>query len=76
MKSNELGFEIVKPTLLLDKKRVMKNIEKMARKAKAAGVRFRSHFKTHQSGEIGNWFRDVGVEAITVSSLDMAQYFA
>ncbi len=76
MKSDELGFKIVKPTLILDKKRVLKNIEKMAGKAKAAGVRFRPHFKTHQSAEIGNWFRDFGVEAITVSSLDMAVYFA
>lgn len=76
MKSNELGFEIVKPTLILDKNRVLKNIEKMANKAKASGVRFRPHFKTHQSAEIGNWFRDFGVEAITVSSLDMAKYFA
>lgn len=76
MKSNQLGFRIVKPTLLLDKNRVLKNIEKMAGKAKASGVRFRPHFKTHQSAEIGNWFKDYAVEAITVSSLDMAMYFA
>jgi D-serine deaminase-like pyridoxal phosphate-dependent protein len=76
MKSNQLGFKIVKPTLLLDKNRVLKNIEKMARKAQASRVRFRPHFKTHQSAEIGNWFKDFGVEAITVSSLDMALYFA
>ena len=76
MKADELGFRIVKPTLLLDKNRVLKNIEKMAGKAKASGVRFRPHFKTHQSAEIGNWFKDFGVQAITVSSLDMALYFA
>jgi D-serine deaminase-like pyridoxal phosphate-dependent protein len=76
MKSNQLGFEIVKPTLILDKDRVIKNIEKMAGKAKSSGIRFRPHFKTHQSAEIGYWFRDFGVRAITVSSLDMAQYFA
>jgi D-serine deaminase-like pyridoxal phosphate-dependent protein len=76
MKHNELGFEVTSPTLLLDKQRVLKNIEKMAGKAKASGARFRPHFKTHQSAEIGNWFRDFGVEAITVSSLDMAKYFA
>jgi D-serine deaminase-like pyridoxal phosphate-dependent protein len=76
MKSNQLGFKIVKPTLLLDKNRVLRNIEKMAGKAKASGVRFRPHFKTHQSAEIGNWFKDFGVRAIAVSSLDMALYFA
>jgi D-serine deaminase-like pyridoxal phosphate-dependent protein len=76
MISNQLGFEVVKPTLILDKKRVLRNIEKMAGKAKAAKVSFRPHFKTHQSAEIGNWFRDFGVTGITVSSLDMALYFA
>jgi D-serine deaminase-like pyridoxal phosphate-dependent protein len=70
------SLEIVKPTLLLDKNRVLNNIEKMAGKAKASRVRFRPHFKTHQSAEIGNWFKDYGVHAITVSSLDMALYFA
>ncbi len=76
MKFNQLGFEVVKPTLILDKKRVLRNIEKMASKAKKASVRFRPHFKTHQSAEIGNWFGDFWVTQITVSSLDMALYFA
>lgn len=47
----------------------------MAAKAAASGVLFRPHFKTHQSAEIGSWFRAQGVSAITVSSLDMAWYF-
>lgn len=76
MKCKEFVFQIIKPTMILDKKRVIRNIEKIARKAKASGVRFRPHFKTHQSAEIGNWFKNFGVEAITVSSLDMALYFA
>jgi D-serine deaminase-like pyridoxal phosphate-dependent protein len=76
MKPEQLPFKIEKPTLLLDKNRVLKNIEKMASRAKANRVRFRPHFKTHQSPEIGNWFKDFGVQAITVSSLDMALYFA
>jgi D-serine deaminase-like pyridoxal phosphate-dependent protein len=67
---------ISKPTLVLDPKRVIQNIERMAHKARLSGVRFRPHFKTHQSAEIGNWFRDFGVTSITVSSLDMASYFA
>ena len=48
----------------------------MAAKARQQGVRFRPHFKTHQSAEIGDWYRDEGIEAITVSSVDMAVYFA
>ena len=77
VRANELGaLGIVRPTLLLDTHKARRNIERMAEKARAAGVRFRPHFKTHQSAAIGTWFRDVGVEAITVSSLDMARYFA
>jgi D-serine deaminase-like pyridoxal phosphate-dependent protein len=67
---------ITKPTLLLDKQKTLRNIERMLDKAKHSNVRFRPHFKTHQSAEIGEWFRERGVEAITVSSVDMARYFA
>lgn len=64
------------PTLLLDKEKCLRNIERMAQKAKSHQLSFRPHFKTHQSAEIGNWFRDFGVSSITVSSLRMAAYFA
>ena len=67
---------IQKPTLLLDEAAARANIRRMAAKARASGVTFRPHFKTHQSAEIGTWFREEGVRAITVSSLDMAEYFA
>lgn len=67
---------IVQPTLLLDERRAQANIAFMAAKAQKAGVRFRPHFKTHQSAEIGEWFRPHGVDAITVSSVEMAAYFA
>ncbi|MEE9170034.1 MAG: alanine racemase [bacterium] len=67
---------ITKPTLLLDQQRALKNIEVMAQKARRNGVRFRPHFKTHQSARIGEWYRELGVEAITVSSVSMATYFA
>ncbi|MBL4752850.1 MAG: alanine racemase [Flavobacteriales bacterium] len=48
----------------------------MAEKARRNNVIFRPHFKTHQSHEIGSWFRDEGVECITTSSISMAHYFA
>jgi D-serine deaminase-like pyridoxal phosphate-dependent protein len=67
---------IEKPTLLLEPTRVQKNIQRMAEKARMQGIRFRPHFKTHQSEQIGEWFREQGVSAITVSSVDMALYFA
>lgn len=68
--------QLDQPTLLLDSARAKQNIERMARKAREQGVRFRPHFKTHQSAVIGEWFRAEGVEAITVSSVEMAEYFA
>jgi len=68
--------DIQKPTLLLHPGRVRENIRMMASRARAQGKRFRPHFKTHQSAEIGEWFREEGITSITVSSVDMAIYFA
>lgn len=67
---------IKRPTLLLDRAKCLSNIRFMAEKAKKHHLIFRPHFKTHQSAAIGEWFRNEGVEAITVSSVQMAQYFA
>ncbi len=66
---------ITRPTLLLDKEICRTNIERMATKARQNNVTFRPHFKTHQSALIGDWFRDFGVDCITVSSVRMAEYF-
>lgn len=67
---------IERPTLLLDAQRAQRNIARMVAKAQRNRLRFRPHFKTHQSASIGEWFRAAGVEAITVSSVAMAHYFA
>lgn len=48
----------------------------MAHKAFQNGISFRPHFKTHQSARIGKWFRKEGISKITVSSVEMADYFA
>ncbi|NHJ32104.1 MAG: alanine racemase [Asgard group archaeon] len=69
-------MEVTQPTLFVDKDQVLKNIEKMVAKAKASKVLFRPHFKTHHSTDIGEWFKQFSVEAIAVSSVDMAEYFA
>ncbi len=66
----------IRPTLLLDKEICLRNIERMARKAEQYKLRFRPHFKTHQSAQIGEWFRLFGIDAITVSSVQMAEYFS
>ena len=67
---------ISQPTLMLDCETAKTNLDRMYQKITAAGIRFRPHFKTHQSAQIGEWFRDKGVRAITVSSVEMAEYFA
>lgn len=67
---------IDKPTLLLDEETARRNIRRMAERARQLDVRFRPHFKTHQSAAVGEWFREEGVAAITTSSVDMAAYFA
>jgi len=48
----------------------------MALKANSFKLNFRPHFKTHQAAVVGEWFRQFGVNSITVSSVKMASYFA
>jgi len=64
------------PTALVNRARSISNIESMAAKAARQNIRFRPHFKTHQSAGIGQWFRELGVKAITVSSVRMGAYFS
>ncbi|MFC1887936.1 alanine racemase [Candidatus Cloacimonadota bacterium] len=68
-------MKLTKPTLIINKEQVIANIEKMAGKARSHNLFFRPHFKTHQSKMIGELFRDAGVTGITVSSVEMAEYF-
>ncbi len=67
---------IKQPALILDEQRCRRNIQQMARKVAAQQIVLRPHFKTHQSIRIGEWCREEGIQAITVSSVGMAQYFA
>ena len=68
--------KIKEPTLILDEDRCRRNIKMMADKAQELNLELRPHFKTHQSIEIGEWFKEYGVKKITVSSLKMANYFS
>ena len=67
---------ITTPTLLVDEQKCRTNIKRMAQKARNHDLEFKPHFKTHQSADIGEWFKDEGVTGITVSSVSMAEYFA
>ncbi len=64
------------PTLLINERVARNNIKVMAAKARENNLSFEPHFKTHQSKEVGEWFREEDVTAITVSSVAMAIYFA
>ncbi len=69
------GLGICRPTLVLSEQQLQHNITRMVEKARQAGIPLRPHFKTHQSAQVGELFRQAGVRAITVSSLTMAAYF-
>ena len=66
---------ICQPTILIDKEKCLTNMDRMIHLCKKHNIVFRPHFKTHQSKTIGQWFRDKGVQQITVSSVEMALYF-
>lgn len=67
---------VIRPTLIIRESVCRSNIKRMAEKAAKSNVIFRPHFKTHQSEQVGNWFKDYGVKRITVSSAEMALKFA
>lgn len=69
-------IKITKPVLLLDENICKANISNMVTCARRNSVQLVPHFKTHQSAEVGEWFREQGVEAITVTSVKMATFFA
>jgi len=76
MGSDSFLRAVTRPTLLIDRSKAIANIEGMAGKARSGGVVLRPHFKTHQSTEVGRWFRDAGIDRIAVSSVSMAIFFA
>jgi len=69
-------MKITEPTFIINKNRVINNIDKMIARAELFDADLRPHFKTHQSVEIGELFRERGITKITVSSVSMAEYFA
>lgn len=63
------------PALLLDEARARRNLDRLVDKLRNTGIRLRPHFKTHQSRHIGAWFREAGIDRITVTNAGMARYF-
>ena len=64
------------PTLVINKSISSNNLDRMIGVANKNNLVLRPHFKTHQSIEIGNWFKEKGVTSITVSSIKMAEFFS
>ena len=78
IEKNQMSFLdlIVKPTVIVNLLKVENNIRRMIQRAKESNASLRPHFKTHQSGQIGELFRKHNLTSITVSSVSMARYFA
>jgi D-serine deaminase-like pyridoxal phosphate-dependent protein len=64
------------PSVLLNWPTAQANIRRMVDKALRHGLHLRPHFKTIQCHRIARYFRELGVNACTVSAVSMAEYFA
>ncbi len=67
--------QLKKPALVLDKSKCIAHIQAMQSKIDKDCI-FRPHFKTHFSDKIAQWYQKEGIKMITVSSMEMAKYFA
>ncbi|MHB1906711.1 MAG: alanine racemase [Acidimicrobiales bacterium] len=64
------------PALVVDLDRLEANVEAMAARARAAGVRLRPHTKTHKTPEIARLQVAAGAAGITVAKLGEAEVMA
>jgi D-serine deaminase-like pyridoxal phosphate-dependent protein len=64
------------PCLVLDRGRLQRNIDAMARAVKRTGVKLRPHLKTAKSAEVARLATAGQAGGITVSTLAEAEYFA
>src|SRR5712691_11800511 len=63
------------PQVLIDRPRVMANIERAQQLADGAGVRLRPHAKTHKSPVIARWQVDRGAVGICCAKVGEAEVF-
>ena len=68
--------DVTTPAFLVDRAVLERNCERMLEKARASGVTFRPHVKTHKVPEIGRMQHGGAHGAITVSTLAEAEAFA
>ena len=64
------------PQVLIDRARLMENIERMQAAATAGGLKLRPHTKTHKSPRIAQWQVDYGARGICCAKISEAEVFA
>lgn len=64
------------PAVLIDRTRLLRNIDRAQRLADTAGMRLRPHAKTHKSPVIARWQIDRGAAGICCAKLGEAEVFA
>ncbi len=69
-------FDLSTPAVLVDKRRLLANIQQMQQAATSAGVQLRPHAKTHKSTTIAQYQIDAGAVGITVATVGEAEIFA
>lgn len=62
--------------LLISESKTRANLQRMADRAQRHGLQLRPHAKTHQSLVVAEWFKDYGIQEISVTSLRMAKAMA
>jgi D-serine deaminase-like pyridoxal phosphate-dependent protein len=68
--------ELATPAVLIDRARVMANIDRMQEAADRRGIRMRPHAKTHKSPLVARWQIDRGAIGICCAKLGEAEVFA
>src|SRR5947209_6378245 len=64
------------PQVLVDRRRVQANIDRVQRLADAAALRLRPHAKTHKSPVVARWQIDRGAVGVCCAKIGEAEVFA
>ena len=67
--------DLATPQVLIDRQRVMRNIDRVQRLADANGKRLRPHAKTHKSPAVAKWQIDRGAIGICCAKVGEAEAF-
>jgi D-serine deaminase-like pyridoxal phosphate-dependent protein len=67
--------ELPTPQVLIDRPRLMRNIDRVQRLASAGGMRLRPHAKTHKSPAVAKWQIEGGAVGICCAKVGEAEVF-